>query len=53
VNLIKNGKRPNKNQKIAMKAAGLNPDNWLIYKKTHESLELVHRETGTTKTIFA
>jgi hypothetical protein len=50
---MKNGKRPNRAQKIAMKAAGLTPEKWLIYKKTHETLELVHRETGTTKTILA
>jgi hypothetical protein len=49
---MKHGLKPTKNQKIAMKAAGLNPENWLIYKKTHETLELVHRETGTTKTIY-
>jgi hypothetical protein len=50
---MKNGKRPNKSQKIAMKAAGLTSGKWLIYKKTHEHLHLVHRETGTTKTILA
>ena len=49
---MKHGLKPNRAQKIAMKAAGLNPDNWLIYKKTHEQLHLVHRETGTTKTIL-
>ncbi|MEH7249193.1 hypothetical protein V7114_20750 [Neobacillus niacini] len=50
---MKNGKAPTKREKIAMKAAGLTPEKWLIYKKTHETLEVVHRETGTTKTILA
>lgn len=49
---MKNGKRPNRAQKLAMISVGLNPNNWLIYKKTHEQLHLVHRETGTTKTIL-
>lgn len=49
---MKNGKRPSRNEKITIKAAGLTPEKWLIYKKTHETLELVHRETDTTKTIY-
>jgi hypothetical protein len=49
---MKSGKRPTKNQKITIKAAGLNPDNWLIFKKSHDKMLLVHRETGTTKTVL-
>jgi hypothetical protein len=48
---MKNGKKPTKNEKIAIKAAGLNPDNWLIFKKSHTEMRLVHRETGTIKKI--
>lgn len=50
---MKHGLKPNKRQKIAMKAFGLNPEHWLIFKKTHDTLHLVHRETGTIKTILA
>lgn len=49
---MKNGKTPTRRQKEEIKAAGLNPENWLIFKKTHDTLQLVHRETGTTKTIL-
>jgi hypothetical protein len=48
---MKNGKAPTKKQKITIKAAGLNPENWLIYKKINDQFHLVHRETGTTKII--
>ncbi|MEH7157502.1 DUF6906 family protein [Neobacillus drentensis] len=48
---MKNGKRPTKAEKISIKSSGLNPENWLIFKKNHDTLQLVHRETGTTKTI--
>lgn len=48
---MKNGKVPKRRQKEAIKAAGLNPENWLIFKKTHDTLQLVNRETGKTKTI--
>lgn len=48
---MKNGKRPNKAQKITIKEAGLNPDNWLIVKKVNGTYELIHRETGSIKTI--
>jgi hypothetical protein len=50
---MKNGKAPNKRQKLAMKSVGLNYDHWLIYKAIDDKLHLVHRETGTTKIIPA
>jgi hypothetical protein len=49
---MKNGKRPTRNEKVSIKESGLNPNNWLIYKKTHDTLQLVHRETEKTKTIL-
>ncbi|WP_177177298.1 hypothetical protein [Bacillus sp. MUM 116] len=49
---MKNGKNPTRSQKEAIKAAGLNPENWLIFKKSHSEMRLIHRETGTTKTIL-
>jgi hypothetical protein len=48
---MKKGLRPTRSQKMAMKAVGLNSDNWLIFKKVHGELHLVHRETGTTRVI--
>lgn len=48
---MKNGKVPSKKQKIAIQEAGLNPDNWLIFKKNHEMIRIIHRETGRTKRI--
>jgi hypothetical protein len=50
---MKHGLRPTKKQKVAIKAVGLNPENWLVFKSINEELHLVHRETGTTKIIPA
>lgn len=49
---MKHGKSPNRRERQAMKQAKLNPDNWLVFKKDSEYLHLVHRETGTTKSIL-
>jgi hypothetical protein len=49
---MKNGKKLSRKEKIAVKAAGLNPENWLKYKKDNEQLHLVHRYTNTTRSIF-
>lgn len=48
---MKNGKKPTRNQKKTILAAGLNPNNWIIVKKQDHQWELVHRETGQTKII--
>ncbi|KEF40450.1 hypothetical protein M670_00476 [Schinkia azotoformans MEV2011] len=48
---MKKGLRPTKRQKIAIQAARLNCNNWLVYKNTNSQLHLVHRETGTTRVI--
>ncbi|MEK5477546.1 hypothetical protein NYE70_11435 [Paenibacillus sp. FSL R5-0407] len=49
---MKQGKNPTRRQKIAIKEAGINPDNWLVCKALDDRLELVHRFMNTTKTIF-
>ncbi|GIP25513.1 hypothetical protein J23TS9_06430 [Paenibacillus sp. J23TS9] len=49
---MKNGKNPSRRQKIAIKEAGFNPDNWLVCKALDDRLELTHRLTGTTKIIY-
>lgn len=48
---MKKGLRPTRNQKKAMQSVGLNPANWLVFKKIDSELHLVHRETGTTRII--
>lgn len=50
---MKNGKRLNKKQKIAIKAAGLNPDNWLVYKIDNDGFNIVHRITPSTRKIYS
>ena len=48
---MKHGKNPTVRQKKLLKASGLNPDNWLVTSDTHQRMEIVHRNTNTTKTI--
>lgn len=49
---MKAGKRPTLRQKIAIKWAGLNPNNWLVFKNLPDELHIVHRQTGRTKVIL-
>ncbi|EMK2594082.1 hypothetical protein V8U20_001005 [Bacillus cereus] len=48
---MKNGKKPNKREKILIKSQGLKPDEWLIYKKVANEYYLAHRVTGDTRVI--
>ncbi|HHT7172116.1 TPA: DUF6906 family protein [Bacillus cereus] len=48
---MKNGKKPNKKEKIHIKSYSLNPENWLIFKKISGELHLVHRYTNHIKII--
>ncbi len=48
---MKKGLRPTRNQKKAMDTYGLNPANWLVFKKVNSELHLVHRENGKTRII--
>lgn len=52
---MKQGKKPTRKQKIAIKEARLNPDNWLVVKDLSHlnTLEIVHRNTGTIRKIPA
>lgn len=50
---MKSGKSPTKKQKIAMRAARLNYENWLVYKNIDGKLHIVHRNTGTKRVIAA
>ncbi|MNP84498.1 hypothetical protein D3C76_1838350 [compost metagenome] len=49
---MKQGKNPTRRQKIAIKDAGFDPDNWLVSKALDDRLELIHRYAGTTKIIY-
>ena len=40
---MKNGKAPTRNQKIILKAHGLDPDNWLVVKDLINTMEVVSR----------
>jgi hypothetical protein len=48
---MKHGKRPTRRHKEILAAKNLNPKNWLIVKNLDDRLEVVHKETGNTKTI--
>ncbi len=48
---MKNGKAPTRKQRMAMKAVGLNCENWLIYKRIDGMLYIVHRNTGSKRKI--
>lgn len=49
---MKQGKKPTRKQKEAIKAANLNPNNWLVYKNLNGELHIVHRDTGTKRKIY-
>jgi hypothetical protein len=49
---MKNGKRPTLNQKKLIKAAGLNPADWLVVKNLSDRLHVVHRDTGNERSIL-
>lgn len=50
---MKNGKNPNRKQRIAISAVGIKADNWLIYKHDTKlsQLHITHRNTGTVRVI--
>ena len=48
---MKNGKNPTVAQKKALKAAGLNADNWLISKDTPEIMVIIHRISGNVRMV--
>ncbi len=40
---MKNGKKPNKRQKLIMKSHGLDPERWLVVKNLDERIEVVSK----------
>lgn len=49
---MKSGKKPTRNQKKEILAAGLNSNNWLVVKNLNDRLVLTHRETGRIKEVI-
>jgi hypothetical protein len=49
---MKQGKRPTRKQKLVLKAARLNPENWLVTKNLQGELHLVHRESGKERKLL-
>lgn len=50
---MKNPKKPSVSEHKHISTYRLNSRNWLISKKTSENWLLVHKETGTQRTIIA
>ncbi|WP_213022497.1 DUF6906 family protein [Brevibacillus reuszeri] len=48
---MKQGKRPNRRQREELKARNLNPANWLIERDSTTEFVLIHRFSGTKRTI--
>jgi hypothetical protein len=53
VKVLKNGKKPNRQQQELIESSGLNPQEWLIYKKLAKEYHLVHRNSGEKQVIKA
>ncbi len=50
---MKHGRKPTLKQIKRIKAAKLNPSNWLVSKNLINELHLVHRYTGTKRKVVA
>lgn len=48
---MKHGKNPTRKQKIMIKSARLNYENWLVIKDTAEELVIQNRQMGKTRTL--
>lgn len=48
---MKSGKKPTRRQRLAIQAAGLTPENWLVMKIVGGMLYLVHRYANTQRQI--
>lgn len=43
---MKQGKKLSRNLKIFLKNLGLNPNNYLVERKTSKEVGFIHKETG-------
>lgn len=48
---MKHGKRITLRQRKLIKAAGLNPDNWLVTKRLSNELHIVHKLNGKERVV--
>lgn len=48
---MKNPRKLKRDFKIAASAYNLNPDNWLLLKEGDVYITIIHRVTGTTRSI--
>lgn len=48
---MKNPKRLTREQKIAVSAAGLNADTWMLVEQTEFYLKIIHKTSGKTRRI--
>ena len=48
---MKHGKNPTRKQKMIIKSARLNYENWLVISDTAEEIVLKNRQTNKTRTI--
>ncbi len=48
---MKHGKRPTVRQKKVMSEWRLNVENWLVERETTDEMIVVHRHSGTKRTI--
>ena len=48
---MKHGKNPTRKQRMLIKSARLNYENWLVIKDTAEELMIQNRQTGRSRTI--
>lgn len=48
---MKQPKKLTREQKIAVSAHGLNPDNWMLIEQTESYLKIIHKITNTCRTI--
>ena len=48
---MKHGKNPTRKQKMPIKSARLNCENWLVIKDTAEEMIIQNRQTNKTRTI--
>lgn len=48
---MKHGKNPTRKQKMLIKAARLNYENWLVVKDTAEEMVIQNRQTDKIRTL--
>lgn len=48
---MKHGKNPTRRQKMLMKSARLNCENWLVIKDTDKEMIIQNRQTDKVRTI--